>query len=209
MKKHYLSFVLLLLYLPNFSLTLSAQNSSTFPELTDFSVSISGAKTIINWTAVSGNKQTYFLLERSGDNKSFSPIFSIEAGPNDKNLQDYEFTDSHPLSGTNFYRLRQLNAKGEMKLNPSIEMTISSSLELDFYISQSDKILELEISNPEKQALKVEILTLNGQVLHQENINPSHSETHMKIGTEHLSTGLYMLRLKSITGKSLSRKFRI
>ena len=209
MKKRYLSIVLLFLCTPIISLPLSAQVPSNSNELVDFSVTKSGKELIISWTSFSENSQRYFLLERAGDDRVFIPLKKLELSAGNKEPKEYEFIDSHPLSGMNIYRLKQINQNGKLRISPSIEMSIESSSELDFYVYKKEEALYLEIDNPNRFALQLELLDLNGKVIYLEEIDPTNPIESMKIGTEQLSAGLYMIRLKCIKGKTISRKFRI
>lgn len=212
MKKPYLSFVLLFLYSPIFfSSILSAQAPSISNELLDFSVSKSGEELIVNWTVISLNPQARFLLERAGVDKSFSTLLRIESKANDMEAKEYEFKDSHPLSGSNYYRLKQIDERGTVHIYPSIEMNSEPTSEFDFYLYHKIKAKELNltINNPAKTSLQWELSDLNGKILAQDEIIGSQPEISCKIGTEYLSTGLYIIRLKSTTGKSISRRFQI
>ena len=70
-----------------------------------------------NRTAVAEWKTTvernsYFNIERSADNLHFLNVGKINGGGNTNGSQQYRFVDRQPLSGTNYYRLKQVDING-------------------------------------------------------------------------------------------------
>jgi type IX secretion system substrate protein len=78
--------------------------------LQSFSAIRQGNANQLNWTATSDNQADQFVVQRSGDSKTWQDIATI---PVQNNNLDYSYTDNTPLNGTNFYRLFLKNADAQ------------------------------------------------------------------------------------------------
>lgn len=91
-------------------------------------LSFTGIKTttsvVLQWEITNEENTESYIVERSADGKSFKPIGRIVATCRgcDQNTT-YDFTDSHPLNGNNYYRLqlqdidRQSSYSNVVKIN--------------------------------------------------------------------------------------------
>ncbi|MEZ4775096.1 MAG: T9SS type A sorting domain-containing protein [Bacteroidia bacterium] len=77
--------------------------------LTGFSAKMEGEYAAINWTSPVSSEVSGFGIERSLDGNTWEKIGEIRVKTTDNNLSDFSFTDPDPVSGTNYYRLRQEN----------------------------------------------------------------------------------------------------
>ncbi len=59
------------------------------------------------WTTSSEYSSNYFAVERSYDGAYFKEIGRVSGAGNSTRTSSYSFEDNHPLSGINYYRLRQ------------------------------------------------------------------------------------------------------
>ncbi len=82
-------------------------------ELTMFSATKQESKVRIDWATSSETNNDYFTIERSGDGKSFESIGEIKGAGNSSREISYEYTDEAPLSGINYYRIKQTDFDGK------------------------------------------------------------------------------------------------
>jgi hypothetical protein len=64
------------------------------------------------WNTASEANNCCFIVERSIDGFTFNSIGNVTGAGNSTHNIDYNFTDIHPLSGMNYYRLKQLGTDG-------------------------------------------------------------------------------------------------
>jgi hypothetical protein len=79
----------------------------------DFSVTQKGCMAVLNWSTAMERNNDYFQVERSADGRNFKVIGSKDAKGNSDVLQHYAYTDNAPLTGTNFYRIAQIDIDGK------------------------------------------------------------------------------------------------
>lgn len=66
----------------------------------------------VKWTTVSEINNDHFTVERSSDGINYEPIGTVPGAGNSTSLMYYKFTDSDPLDGVSWYRLRQTDFDG-------------------------------------------------------------------------------------------------
>ncbi len=89
-------------------------------ELGDFSAKKQDEFVKLNWFTYSERNSLRFDIERSGDAKSFSKIGDVKALEQSAVRHDYDFWDKNPLTGVNYYRLRQVDFGGQEQVSKTI-----------------------------------------------------------------------------------------
>ncbi len=154
---------------------------------------------LLNWTTASEIQNDYFIIERSDNRADFSEIARINGAGNSTILRNYSFTDKNPISGTSYYRLKQIDFNGQFEIIKTLPITIAGK----------NKIIENAIAypNPFKDQLSIsfvtaivgmiqaEINSMNGVCVHSETFNVSSgSNQYNFIETDKLKEGFYIVR---------------
>lgn len=102
--------------LENFTLSGSRSNwvaESPLPvELTAFNARLSGNKVSLHWKTASELNNKGFEVERSADSRQWSRLTFVPGNGTTYAEQSYHYTDANPVSGMNYYRLRQVDFDG-------------------------------------------------------------------------------------------------
>jgi hypothetical protein len=99
-----------------------------------------GSSVRINWNVASEKNVARYEVERSGNGNNFDKIGSVNAA----NSSSYNFTDAHPNTGVNYYRIRSIDVNGSSK--PSSVVTVKMNGESQFSIYPNPvKDLKVEI----------------------------------------------------------------
>jgi hypothetical protein len=86
---------------------------ATLPvDLVTFEGARSGKYALLKWVTATETNNHYFSIERSDDMKSFESIGIVNGSGNSNSHIYYSFTDEEPVTGTNYYRLRQVDYDG-------------------------------------------------------------------------------------------------
>jgi hypothetical protein len=86
--------------------------------LTKFTAKAAGAEVKLNWSTASEINSRKFEIERSANGIDFKYIGEVAAYRNSTVARDYYFTDKQPNTGTNFYRLKQIDNDGKSYYSP-------------------------------------------------------------------------------------------
>jgi hypothetical protein len=79
----------------------------------NFTAQKENCNAVLNWSTAMEQNNQYFAVERSGDGRMFAPIGQVAAAGNSTTTQHYSYTDSKPLTGSNHYRIAQVDLDGK------------------------------------------------------------------------------------------------
>lgn len=95
-------------------------------ELSDFRGEHHENGTLLFWQTHSEHNNQAFVIERSGDGKTFSSIGEVAGSGDSEHTINYQFTDPKPDLGRNYYRLTQIDFSGERSLSDIITVNVST-----------------------------------------------------------------------------------
>ena len=156
---------------------------------------------LLDWTTGNNQNNRSFTIERSADSRSWSGIGTVTAARADGNTINtrFSFVDHKPLQGTNFYRLKQLDATGAAAYSATRQVTFGGN-----------SIITIS-PNPTKDAVVIDRLPENATirisdfmgrvVLQLKTIN-----TTEKVSLSSFSAGLYYFQITGEDGTTVSQK---
>src|SRR5688572_26237834 len=74
--------------------------------------------TELDWTTSKDADTDHFIIERSSDASDFITIGEVSVGETGVDKEIYQFMDKAALEGNNYYRLQQVNSRGEIEYSP-------------------------------------------------------------------------------------------
>ncbi|MCF0061996.1 T9SS type A sorting domain-containing protein [Dyadobacter chenwenxiniae] len=139
------------------------------------------------WTTATEINNDHFKIERSKDGRKFEKIGEVAASSDLTAQKHYQYTDRAPLSGINYYRLKQLDHDGKF--------AYSKMVRLDF--KNGSKFLVFP--NPASKAIYVETPYENGNIQVTDmigravfNTPPTGTRTYVDIAN--LPVGMYVVK---------------
>lgn len=73
----------------------------------------------LSWITAEEFNNSHFEIERSvNDGRTFVFMGKVQGNPNSKAINQYDFIDSHPMPGVNYYRLKQYDLDGRFEYSP-------------------------------------------------------------------------------------------
>jgi hypothetical protein len=177
--------------------------------LENFSGSLNLDKTVaLQWSTTLESNLEQFVIERSGDNVSYSSLDSVSAVNQGRFAQKYSNIDLRPNQGFNYYRLRMVTNDGIVKYSAAVVIwinslaaptvypnpTLSSSVGINKALPQT-----VYIAKGDEAVLFINFYSISGtQVLRA----TSESSTGLtEISVSSLSNGIYIVEI--ITDKSV------
>lgn len=88
--------------------------------LADFHAKVHQQDVSLKWLVTAKQALNYFVVERSQDLNNWQPAGTVLAPQLPNRLADYEFLDKHPQGGSNYYRLKQVDAMGQIRYSDVI-----------------------------------------------------------------------------------------
>jgi Secretion system C-terminal sorting domain len=107
---------------------ITVYSTSTLPiELLDFTATAKESWVDLNWITATETNNDYFLVQRSHDGITFEDIGQLPGAGNSSSTLFYEMKDLHPLQGTSYYRLKQVDFDGAFDYSPIRVVTFNSN----------------------------------------------------------------------------------
>lgn len=102
--------------------------------LLSFEGKYSNDKITIDWTTLTESNNKFFVVERSKDGFNFEIIATVPGAGNSTSTLNYEVIDDNPLSGINYYRLKQVDFNNSYKDSKIISVkTFMAENDLNVY----------------------------------------------------------------------------
>ncbi|GAB2529396.1 endonuclease/exonuclease/phosphatase family protein [Spirosoma aerophilum] len=184
---------------PTFARFTVANASGPLPvRLSSFETKPVGERVALSWTTANETNSAYFDVERSVDAREFGAIGRVAAAGDAQSTKTYGLLDEHPLSGTNYYRLKQVDLDGQTAYSKIISVVMDN-------LTPGMEIL----GNPtDNQAIRVVIRNLPNASFHLTTLTgreltvqgQTQTDGSMVFTTaQTLSPGVYLLRANSGT----------
>lgn len=101
---------------------------STLPvELIGFRAWAEDGRVKLWWATASERYSERFEVLRSADGHDFRPLLALPAAGHSDALLEYEATDERAMSGTVYYRLKQVDEDGSSTLSPIVSVQVDAS----------------------------------------------------------------------------------
>ncbi|HEX5653729.1 MAG TPA: hypothetical protein VFX58_11685 [Chitinophagaceae bacterium] len=171
---------------PNFGLAIAAQRSVsggttagqidhiritvyydffTLPvRLSSFTAVKLGQDVLVSWQTTDESNMQQYVVERSRNGRDFSAIHSRQSLNQAGSLQ-YSFTDTDPLPGNSWYRIKMVGNNGEVKHSSLALIQFENNAKADLYPTLLSPGQMLNIRNQSNEKLTVIFYSPSGQKL--------------------------------------------
>lgn len=130
----------------NGTYTIAAQSSPLPVSLLNFEAKKADYKNVnCIWVTASETGNSYFEVERSSDGVYFSPIGLVAGAGNSTQQLTYSFTDTNPLKGLSYYRLKQTDFNGLFQYSGWSVVLFDVNQELAVYPNPSSGSFTLQL----------------------------------------------------------------
>jgi len=163
--------------------------------LVDFTGQTVAAGNLLQWQTSSELNNDHFVVQRSGGSGgNFSALGIVPGNGTTSVVNDYQFLDSAPLAGNNFYRLQQVDRDGNASYSPIILLSGAAGSTLSLYPNPATTELNFVLpSNVAPGNAQVNIYDGTGQLVQSEEISTGISILPLNISL--LKPGSYTVTL--------------
>ncbi|MEQ9298787.1 MAG: LamG-like jellyroll fold domain-containing protein [Cyclobacteriaceae bacterium] len=147
----------------------------------------------LHWSTASELNNDRFEVEKSFDGNTFKVIGEITGNGTVNTLSDYQFMDTEPFNGINYYRLRQVDYDGTDDYSELVSVFVDVQREYNITLSPNPTFdvttLNIEWENDEDYA--VGIFDMMGR-----NLGVVHSKfTQLNLDLTTLPKGMYIIKI--------------
>lgn len=155
---------------------------------------------VLNWTTAQEVNNAFYTIERSTDAIEFEAIGFMDGAGNSDDLIDYIFTDTAPLTGQAFYRLKQTDRNGTFEYSELLSVFLEKPEQAASYkvfpnpvgAGKTLTIARLNAST-DQGTFQYQVLSMNGLSIMSGSSKAKDSQ--VSLDTSSLSSGMYLLRI--------------
>jgi carboxypeptidase T len=144
----------------------------------------------LKWDAVTDHEHSYFVVERSTDQRNWSPIGRVEAN------QPYKLNDRNPAKGSNYYRLKAVDINGVVQYSKVINIMYKTNMfTMSFYPNPVETQLFLNVKTETPEKLYIEINDLSGKKVYAQDVLSVSTGRTIQIDTRTLAAQMYIIKV--------------
>ena len=162
-------------------------------ELLYFKGRAEGSVAVLEWATVSEKEKSTFEIERSSNAVDFKKI-GLQPGLGSGTNHQYLFIDKLPLSGINYYRLRQVDADGGFNYSQIISILFIGKSAIAVFPNPATDQITLQVQGLSTSCF-VQVYNALGNVLIETNTQQNSSQTNIDISK--LPKGNYFIRVST------------
>ncbi|MBP7555023.1 MAG: T9SS type A sorting domain-containing protein [Chitinophagaceae bacterium] len=154
---------------------------------------------LLSWSTATEEGSKRFDVEHSTNGSSWSRVATITAAGNSSTVQHYEALHANPASGSNYYRIRQIDADGKHNFSKVVFIAVAANHNavLAYPNPVTNGVLYVKL----EAAAGVRIVNMSGLTVVQKNLGAG---LH-NISVAHLPQGSYWVKAGDTAVKVLLR----
>ncbi len=161
---------------------------------------------LLQWETLTELNNDYMAVERSADGRFYEEIGMVKGAGNSTELRHYQFLDIQPLSGTNYYRLRQVDFDGKTTYHKVISIYLDRAFSMVLVPNIVNSESELSWSIPLERDGKLLIINSQGQIVRNQVLPRGLTST--QIEAYDLPSGAYFLSVEGLGSPKILRFVR-
>lgn len=176
-------------------------------ELTSFDATLIGESVLISWSTATELNNDYFEVQRSSDGINFYTISAVHGQGTSNQAQHYQHTDHHPLSGQNYYRLKQVDYDGTHDYSAIRVITMVEG-KITTYPNPVTDALHIAFNDFTEGAVEYRIFAQQGQLVVNGQADCHNGLTIISLNeTRELQPGTYFIRIIDENGLNTESRF--
>lgn len=159
----------------------------------------------LNWSTANEINNKGFKVQKSMDGQTFTDIGFVQGAGNSSNINNYGFSDAKLLSGSNYYRIKQIDFDGKFNYSSAIKLNYSK---FDWAVSgnpvTNNTWMQLQLDKTAN--VSVQIISINGSIIQTSDKGNLAAGTYsIPLNLGNANSGMYVVRLV-INNKVIRRR---
>lgn len=150
---------------------------------------------LLTWSTSAETNSDRFEIERSANGKAWTKVGTVRSHGESSTVKQYDFNDSVPLTGDNFYRLRMIDSDLTFSFSRIQYVFYGAAQRVTVYPNPVSDILYVKGIDPEK-VKEVSVFNSKG-----ERVFRAARVASQGIDVSHLPAGLYTVAVRGSDGK--------
>lgn len=178
-----------------FMSTTAAQEGALPVTLVDFTAKKEGEIAQLSWSTSYETNSDFFEIQRSTDAKNWRPLDQVAAWTESSMVRRYDYTDTNPEAGANFYRLKMVDKDGSFALSKIRDLVFTKGVETTLYPNPVLEKLKIKVDNWNDIA-GVKLYNNQGKTF----FDSANALSAREIDMKDFPSGIYMVQVKRLNG---------
>ena len=155
----------------------------------------------LTWITASETNNQGYSVERSKDGVNFAPLDFVKSkalNGNSTTQLTYTYQDAKPLTGINYYRLKQVDKDGKYHYSEIVTLKGNRAYNLELisvYPNPAAQVLHAVVASPKRDEVQLIITDMIGKQVYQSTQELQQGETNVSLNIANLANGSYILKL--------------
>lgn len=165
-----------------------------------FNASKQGETALLKWETAKEENTAYFDVQRSDGAGAFETLGRVAAAGFSSGTRSYSFTDAHPLSGFNYYRIKQVDAAGKVDYSAVRSLQFAPLLlqKIRAYPVPVSTLLTVELPDElRSQTVSIQVVNAAGVLVQRIDAAAGRAANTKAVDVAALPAGTYTLQVVS------------
>jgi hypothetical protein len=168
-------------------------------ELLSFKATLKNNVVELHWQTATETNNDYFVIERSVDGKTWESIDTIKGAGNSSNVLNYANNDDNPLSGTSYYRLKQVDFDKNFSYSDIAVVNFDGIKIEALFPNPSEGSFNLVMKSSIEASIDLTIYNAIGQMIKTQAMHITKGANTLHVQFE-AANGKYLITVKSTDG---------
>jgi len=182
------------------SITATQLSAGSLPvTLVNFTAQAQAAVVLLKWNTATEIDNDHFEIQRSTDGITFDAIGTVKGAGNSNSLLSYSFADAAPITGNDYYRLKQVDKNGNAQYSTTEVVTVAAAAGnnvLNVYPNPAISQFTIALKNSSTQASTVTLIDLSGKQVFNTSAAAGSSQVQVVLNGS-IAPGVYIVRLSN------------
>ncbi len=178
-----------------------SQSSANLPiSLLLFTPFCNGNNIVLNWSTASETNNDYFTVERSLDAISWQVVTTVNGAGNSNIILNYKTTDTNPLEGISYYRLKQTDYDGKSETFSAVAVSCVSNTEQPsvlYFPNPFTSEITVENKNVTSENASITVYDIFGSKVFTKTIDRDELGKTFTLNLSDLAKGIYTIEFRS------------
>lgn len=165
-----------------------------------------GSGVSINWSTSQEINNNYFEVQKSADgNSNWNVVATLNGAGNSQVVKNYNAFDANPLSGFNYYRVKQVDKDGKFDYSKTVNVKLNiNKTSASVLINPFRTSLSVDFSSAAGQVVSARLIDITGKQMASEkwSLAPGNSRKEFS-NVSGLQQGLYIISIINASGEVL------
>jgi len=175
--------------------------------LLSFTAEQQGEAVLLKWSTAAGSINDKFTVERSVDSRNWAVLKTIAGTGSAGTRQDYSYTDNSPLSGSNYYRIKQVDKNGNNVYSETRLLKFGENWIISLSPNPVTAGTEVRLHSNQPVGM-IRITDLQGRIVLIKSmpVIAAQGSVDKELNTASLAAGTYLVQVVSTSGKTQTLK---